>query len=1344
MLYNLRYIYFLILVLCPVLVLAQEPNDCINSTAICGNINFTFTPTGPGNDDFSLNPNPNCLPNDPVESQSVWLKLVIDTPGDLEFVLRPNNGTDDYDWAVYGPDVPCNTLGNAIRCSSTMFLGNGSTGLGNGAVDTTEGPGTGDAFLAPLSVNNGETYYLFINNWSSSSSGFQLDFGGTATFNPSPTIETPIGTLIDLEECDIDGVIDNQAAFDLTVNSGIILGTQTGLTIQFFTTNGNAQIGNNPILDPTNFRNITSPQIIYVRVTNTLTGCFETTQFSIEVLNSLNIGVPNDLFLCDADNDGFSQFDLSQNDTVIRNGEANTIVSYHNSQVDALSGNNDLTLLYTNSTAFTQEIIWARLESTVTGCFRVESFTIDVFRTPLVNPVPNQMVCDDDNDGFWSFDFTPLDAIALGAQFPTDFTVSYYATQADADNRINAIINPYPNQLAYQQEDIFIRVENNLNINCFDTGSFLIHVFETPSAIIADYELCDNLNDSDDTNGIVFFDLQTRVNEVLGTRLIADFEVTFYYTQAEADAAVLGTEITTPIQNTTNPQSIVTRIENRSNTSCYGTAQFNLVVNPLPVVTPTVVLTQCDNDTDGISDFNLTEANILISNDAANETFTYYLSQAEADAGLVANQIVNFINYPNPTPLNSSVFARVETINGCYRTVRIDLFVGATQIPVGFNLNYEVCDDKLFDGDNTNGIAAFDFSDATAQVKGLFPLGQNITVTYYTNEADALAETNVIMDISNHRNTSSANMQQIYVRVDSDVVNACLGLGNHITLIVNQLPIANTINDYALCSDTDFTVFDLTTRDAEVTAAQTTPILVSYHLSEQDAINNTPVVNAVNYTNTSNPQTIYIRAQFDDNGSGVGDIDECFSTDMSFSLIVNYNPSIFLPDPIRICNNQIPTLYDLTIRENQITGGDASIILSYFESQLDLDNNNPIVNPDMYTNTLLDRDILVLATGTNLCTSTTILSLKTILYANLNTTPTAIEECEIDNDGFDFFDLERRELEILNGLNPADFKFTYYENEADAIDGNSNVISNIGNYENIQAVTQIIYVRVQPIANECFIVVPITLIVNPVPEIDIEEKYVICLDGNSTVVNSVTQTFLPAPPIDTQLNNSEYTFQWYKGTEGEVNTDPASVIIVGATSSTYSPQAKGNYTVIATNIATGCRIPASTVVLSSYPPESIAVELVSEAFSDNNIIEVTVVGNGEYEYRLDFGPWRISNIFEQVTGGAHVVYVRDAANCNIISEIQIVIDYPKYFTPNGDGYHDTWNISGIATQPNSIIYIFDRYGKLLKQINPTGVGWDGTFNGGKLPSSDYWFVIKYSEPSDGTQKEFKAHFSLKR
>ena len=87
------------------------------------------------------------------------------------------------------------------------------------------------------------------------------------------------------------------------------------------------------------------------------------------------------------------------------------------------------------------------------------------------------------------------------------------------------------------------------------------------------------------------------------------------------------------------------------------------------------------------------------------------------------------------------------------------------------------------------------------------------------------------------------------------------------------------------------------------------------------------------------------------------------------------------------------------------------------------------------------------------------------------------------------------------------------------------------------------------------------------------------------------------------------------------------------------------------------------------------------------------------------------------------------------------ITYNNYFTPNQDGYNDTWNIY-LPVSYEGVIYIYDRYGKLLKQISPYGEGWDGTYNGNLLPSTDYWFKVEYVE--NNQKKEFKSHFSLKR
>jgi gliding motility-associated-like protein len=122
----------------------------------------------------------------------------------------------------------------------------------------------------------------------------------------------------------------------------------------------------------------------------------------------------------------------------------------------------------------------------------------------------------------------------------------------------------------------------------------------------------------------------------------------------------------------------------------------------------------------------------------------------------------------------------------------------------------------------------------------------------------------------------------------------------------------------------------------------------------------------------------------------------------------------------------------------------------------------------------------------------------------------------------------------------------------------------------------------------------------------------------------------------------------------------------------------------------------------------------------------------------------MEGLFEGVSLGVHVIRARDRNGCGTSSVEVVVMDYPKYFTPNGDGNNDLWQISGIENQPNAKIYIFDRYGKLLAELSPTGRGWDGTYQGNLMPSDDYWFSVDYTEPTTGDPKVFKAHFTLKR
>ncbi len=140
---------------------------------------------------------------------------------------------------------------------------------------------------------------------------------------------------------------------------------------------------------------------------------------------------------------------------------------------------------------------------------------------------------------------------------------------------------------------------------------------------------------------------------------------------------------------------------------------------------------------------------------------------------------------------------------------------------------------------------------------------------------------------------------------------------------------------------------------------------------------------------------------------------------------------------------------------------------------------------------------------------------------------------------------------------------------------------------------------------------------------------------------------------------------------------------------------------------------------------------------------VNVSGIGEYVYSIDTENYfQESNQFENILSGIHDIYIKDLNDCGTVGPIQVnVLGLPNYFSPNGDGFNDTWNIKDFNSNLNTdlTIKIFDRFGKLIKHIHPNGVGWDGTFKGSPLPSDDYWYSIEFENG-----RIVKGHFALKR
>ncbi|KAA1242632.1 T9SS type B sorting domain-containing protein [Aquimarina sp. RZ0] len=230
----------------------------------------------------------------------------------------------------------------------------------------------------------------------------------------------------------------------------------------------------------------------------------------------------------------------------------------------------------------------------------------------------------------------------------------------------------------------------------------------------------------------------------------------------------------------------------------------------------------------------------------------------------------------------------------------------------------------------------------------------------------------------------------------------------------------------------------------------------------------------------------------------------------------------------------------------------------------------------------------------------------------------------------------------------------------------------------------------------------------------------------------ISSDFVSTYFIDTELSDADFSFEWsLNGT-----------VIAGATQSFYEATEEGSYTVTYTDIVSMCQGNSEITVQGVNGPQDLDLQLSNGSFAESNDIIATVTGNGEsqYVYSLDNGVFQDSNIFTNVSLGFHLVTVEDINGCGSITDGIFVVGFPNFFTPNNDGQNDVWNVKGDANVPDMDIFIFDRYGKLLTQLTPDSLGWDGTYNGLPQPASDYWFMAQLKDGSE----TFRSHFSLIR
>lgn len=1098
-----------------------------------------------------------------------------------------------------------------------------------------------------------------------------------------------------LDACDRD--LDGAATFDLTEVIADILSGLTGVSTTFHTTFDDAEMNINVIADETNYQYTNAviepgSATIYLRIEDDTTGCATIVPFEIHTNLLLTGTDTGDFALCDTNDDNTDtlDFDLNTIQTFIANDLPNSItVTFFETEDDRDNVANAIDKT-TSYAAVSPQVLYVRIEDG--GCSENTEITL------LVNPIllfGNTTIpyCDDDDDGIASIDLgstetgSVTDIIIDGN---TNFTVTYFDNDADAQSNNTANqLPPFYNNTA-SIETLYARIEN-IDSACSTVNPFQIEVLTAPTTIQpTDIVVCDN-----DQDGFSIVNLETKIDEAVASRTGINIDVFTSFDDAENNVNPI--PVTDRNAYNTNTQTIYIRVEDAvSGTGCYSITTFEAIVNTLPVF-PTISNFQiCEDDGDSISDFLLVDKDAEILNGQTGKEVFYF-----EDAALTIPIDKNSIYQNTTSP--QTVYVRIENITDstCFGTDSFILQVSPDPIynPV---IDYLICDD-----DSNDGLNEFNLDEKATEIRAGSPDMLNISFHLSPGEAD----TNSNPLPSTYTNVS--NPQSIYIRIESDdsLCHIVEELGINIIappqVSVGTPSITNCDTDYDGSTEFDLTIYNIDTinSDFEVLDRVKSNLMLNYFENLTDINPNDGLDNSNEISNpssfNSDAKTIYIKI--------VNTLTECYTV-IPLELRVNLPPVTNSIGTIQICDNDTDT-YDLSQVDSLIVDAPSLVTISYHDTQSDAEDNLAPLN-NIYNYTANSHTIFVrvsdITTGCHIAPSF-VLQINQNPIAN---TPPDLVACDNDYDGEQNFDLTANNSIILGGLNPSDYIITFYEDLANAenqTDALPNTVSAING--------DTIYVRLANNITGCFDTTQFNIRVNPLPVIPINEIVPLCNDQPLLVT------------ADTGVAGD--TYLWSTGaTTSEISIPPTNP---GPYSVTVTrPNLIGNDCSYTHNFNV---IPSEEAVINFTPTVN---------FADPNSITVEINNSriGDYIFILDGGEPQSSNIFDDVSFGEHIVTVRDLNGCMDISKDVFVFDIPKFVTPNNDNAYDTWHIVGANQLPGTVVYIYNRHGKLIKTLPHFSSGWDGKYNGENMPSDDYWFSADIVQ--NGESFNIRGHFALKR
>ncbi|UGS23943.1 T9SS type B sorting domain-containing protein [Flavobacterium channae] len=1079
----------------------------------------------------------------------------------------------------------------------------------------------------------------------------------------------------------------------------------------------------------------------------------------------LAVNTPQDLLTCNTGAGTYS-FNLTSNDeTALGIDTAIYDVLYYESPADIVANNpipNGNLSSYSSSGGQT---IYIKILNTVTGnfCDAVYSFDLIVTNAVVATPPNPISVCEGQGSTGYTFGAVTTNEV-LNGQSPANYTVTYYNSVGEATSGTNPVLSvSIPNGTT--TVTVGIRMQDNSNPSCFDVTSVTITVNPLPVVDdIPDPVECSQYTLPTIANGTYYLlpggpttpgQVQYNIGDILvdgGTYYIfagpdangctneSSFNLTLideytpqldhcgtfivptppenignFYTQPGGPS---GTGVVVPAGTEYVNTTAATFTETlyyyaEINGILCRDEQFVFYVHPLPLVDDPADVTTCDSYVlpaliNGVyntsSDGSGTTLNPgdVISVNGPNFPGTYYVfnslghtnSQGQPGTCTDFNDIVIDL-------VDTSVFSAVS---GCgFYTLPAVPFGGYFTAPNGGGT-------QITDLNITSSQVVYYFTNTTTLPNCTSNLNYNITInplplvdtipsgthcgefvlpvlangSYYTLPGGPTVLGQVPLSAGQRIDLSGVNLAPgtyyIYNGLDA---NNC---ENESSFTINLNPFPPTDNVFSRTECLPYTIPAPT--NGTIYTAPGGPAGGGSVVSSTQSFDST--------------QTFYLY-----------NIDTTTGCEINRPFTVTYN-GINLPDyqNVNVCeyeNYQLPALTHVAPTPFDYTIG-------YF---YDPNGVNPLPNGTVFNVPNTTTTIYVYAVNGDRIICTQEDSFDIVVSETPNLAALGL-----------VFDNEECGTYVLPTLPTTTYNIGYYSqsggNAADLIT-NLN-ISTPGTYT--------YFVYASAIGNpNCNDEISFTFTVHPLLDITIQGG-IICVDSET---NEPLRTFT----MNSGLNPAFFTVNWYlNGTL--MGTGPS-----------YEASLAGVYTVefikLIPDVGANCNYNTTTVTIVQSGP-AVADFTVSTPFENNTFITVNLTGGfGDYLYQLVYpggslSGYQSSNVFTNLPTGEYYVNIYDIlGNCSptIVGPIYI-INYPNYFTPNDDGVNDNWNIWDLSHQPDAVINIFDRYGKFLKQMSPTSSGWDGTYNGEKLPSTDYWFTVEYLPQNATAKRIFKAHFSLKR